>query len=74
MTFVEIMMKAGVSRGKSRIVEKESAGRSTHERGFHALRHAFVTMLTNYDVDEDLRKSSLVTRIPKFTLSTLTSK
>ena len=56
MTFVEIMTKAGVSRGKSRIVKKESAGRSTHERGFHALRHAFVTMLTNCDVDEDLRK------------------
>lgn len=56
MTFVEIMTRAGVSRGKSRIVKKESAGRSTHERGFHALRHAFVTMLTNCDVDEDLRK------------------
>ncbi|NQX01710.1 tyrosine-type recombinase/integrase [bacterium] len=56
MTFVDIMTKAGVSRGKARIVEKESAGRSTHERGFHALRHAFVTMLTNCDVDEDLRK------------------
>ena len=53
--FAAIMGTAKVSRGKARIVEKESAGRTTHERGFHSLRHTFVTMLTNSDVGEDLR-------------------
>jgi len=50
------METAGVSRGKARIVAKESAGRTTHERGYHSLRHSFVSMLTNCDVGEDLRK------------------
>ena len=53
--FVSIMDAAKVSRGKVRIVGKESAGRTTHERGFHSLRHTFVTMLTNSDVGEDVR-------------------
>lgn len=53
--FVEIMDTANVSRGKVRIADKESAGRTTHERGFHSLRHTFVSMLTNSDVGEDVR-------------------
>jgi len=55
MTFVGIMDVAGVSRGKARIVAKESAGRTTHERGFHSLRHTYVSALANADVGEDVR-------------------
>jgi integrase len=55
MTFVAIMETAGVSRGKARVVAKESAGRTTHERGFHSLRHSYVSALANADVGEDVR-------------------
>jgi integrase len=55
MSFVEIMETAGVSRGKARVIEKESAGRTTHERGFHSLRHTYVSALANADVGEDVR-------------------
>lgn len=55
MTFVKIMEAAGVSRGKARVSEKESAGRTTHERGFHSLRHTYVSALANADVGEDVR-------------------
>jgi integrase len=55
LTFVEIMETAGVSRGKARIVAKESAGRTTHEKGFHSLRHTYVSALANADVGEDVR-------------------
>ncbi len=55
MSFVDVMAEAGVSRGKARIVPKESAGRTTYEYSFHSLRHSFVSALTNADVSEDLR-------------------
>lgn len=55
MSFVAIMEAAGVSRGKARVVAKESAGRTTHERGFHSLRHSYVSALANAEVGEDVR-------------------
>jgi integrase len=55
MSFVAIMEAAGVSRGKARIVAKESAGRTTHERGFHSLRHSYVSALANAEVGQDVR-------------------
>jgi len=65
LSFVGIMDAAGVSRGESRIVPGPesgegnssalSAGRTTHARGFHSLRHSFATWLANEDVPEDLR-------------------
>lgn len=56
MSFVGIMEKANVSRGKARVAEKESAGRTTHERGFHSLRHTYVSALANAEVETDVRK------------------
>ena len=55
MSFVAIMEAAGGSRGKARVVDKESAGRTTHERGFHSLRHSYVSALANAEVGEDVR-------------------
>lgn len=53
--FVEIMEAANVSRGNARIVEEGNAGRTTHERGFHSLRHTYVSALANANVGEDIR-------------------
>lgn len=58
-SFVRIMAAAGVSRGKPSRVLKEGetagAGRITHERGFHSLRHTFTSWLRNAGVDEEDR-------------------
>ncbi len=55
MTFAAIMGIAEVSRGKATVIAKDSAGRTTHERGFHSLRHTYVSALANADVGEDVR-------------------
>jgi integrase len=58
-TFNEIMLAAGVDRGKpSRVIEegqKKGAGRITFERGFHSLRHTFTSWLRNAGVSEEDR-------------------
>lgn len=64
-TFTEIMMEAGVDRGKpSRVIteaadgeKKPSSGRVTYERGFHSLRHTFTSWLRNAGVSEEDRMS-----------------
>jgi integrase len=51
--FPRIMAAAGVSRGKAS--EKQGAGRVNHERGFHSLRHTFVSFLANSGISEETR-------------------
>lgn len=55
--FVKIMEAAGVDRGKrSRETKSEgSAGRTIYERGFHSLRHTFVSWLRTAGVSEEDR-------------------
>ena len=56
-TFTKIMDKAGVDRGKAsrELKEGETAGRVTHEKGFHSLRHTFTTWLRAAGVSEEDR-------------------
>ena len=58
-TFAEIMLAAGVDRGKpSRVIEEgqdKGAGRITWEKGFHSLRHTFTSWLRNAGVSEEDR-------------------
>lgn len=58
-TFVRIMEKAGVDRGKASRDRKDGeavgAGRVVYEKGFHSLRHQFATRLRDAGVSEEDR-------------------
>jgi len=49
--FLEIMKQAGVSAGKV----SEGTRRRQHERGFHSLRHTFISALAAADIPAELR-------------------
>lgn len=49
--FAEIMKQAGVSTGKV----SEGARRRQNERGFHSLRHTFISALAAADIPSELR-------------------
>jgi len=51
--FASIMKKANVL---PRAVEREGKGRTTYSKGFHSLRHTFVSGLANAGVAADLRQ------------------
>ena len=51
--FREIMKAAGVVE---RIVEREGKGRTGHSKGFHALRHSFISELANAGIAPDIRQ------------------
>ena len=51
MQFAEIMRKAGVGAGKV----SEGTRRKQNSKGFHSLRHSFVSALANADVPAELR-------------------
>jgi integrase len=53
--FVEIMEKAGVSRGKVKERIAGQAGRSSHSKSFHSLRHTFNSAMLNKGVAQELR-------------------
>lgn len=53
--FIDIMMSAGVSRGKTREHVKGSVGRSSHARSFHSLRHTFNSSMFNGGVTQETR-------------------
>lgn len=61
--FVRIMSAAGVSRGKTSGDSKDGksvgAGRVTHERGFHSLRHSLATRMRAAGVPEENRMAIL---------------
>jgi integrase len=49
--FAEIMQDAGVSQGKT----SQGTRRRQNERGFHSLRHTFISALASADVSSELR-------------------
>ncbi len=51
MQFAAIMRDAGVSQGKT----TQGTRRQQNERGFHSLRHTFVSALASADVSSELR-------------------
>jgi integrase len=51
--FRKIMETAGVT---GRIVERTGKGRTGHSKGFHSLRHSFVSGLANAGVSSDIRQ------------------
>jgi integrase len=53
MQFREIIDKAGI---KGRVIEREGAGRTGYSKGFHSLRHTFISDLANAGVAPDLRQ------------------
>lgn len=53
--FVEIMEKAGVSRGKVKLRIEGEAGRSSHSKSFHSLRHTFNSAMLNKGVAQEIR-------------------
>ena len=54
--FTQIMDAAGVDPMIMRTRKKGEAGRQVSARGFHSLRHSFVSALANLDVNPELRK------------------
>lgn len=60
-TFVDIMDKSAVGRGKAIQAKKgsqgDSRGRVRHERSFHSLRSSFVSSLANSGVSKEIRKT-----------------
>ena len=53
MQFRKIVEKAKIS---GRVIEREGKGRTGYSKGFHSLRHTFVSMLANAGVAQDLRQ------------------
>jgi integrase len=51
--FRAVMDTAGIT---SRVIKRKGAGRTGHSKGFHALRHSFVSDLANAGVAPDLRQ------------------
>jgi integrase len=51
--FRKIMETAGVT---GRVVERTGKGRTGHSKGFHSLRHSFVSGLANAGVSPDIRQ------------------
>jgi len=51
MQFAKVMRDAGVSQGKT----TQGTRRQQNERGFHSLRHTFVSALASADVSPELR-------------------
>lgn len=51
--FRAIMEKAGI---KGKVIERTGVGRTGHSKGFHSLRHTFVSDLANAGVAPDLRQ------------------
>lgn len=51
--FRKLMKAAGVVE---RVVEREGKGRTGHSKGFHALRHSFISSLANAGVPQDVRQ------------------
>ena len=51
--FRRIMIAAGV---EGRVVEREGKGRTGHSKGFHALRHTFISNLANAGVPPEIRQ------------------
>jgi integrase len=51
--FRRIMEKAKIT---CKVVTREGAGRKTFSKGFHSLRHSFVTRLANLGVSEEIRQ------------------
>ena len=47
------MKKAGII---SRTVERKGEGRTTFSKGFHSLRHTFITGLANAGIPADIRQ------------------
>ncbi len=54
--FTQIMTKAGVDPMIKRTREEGQAGRSVSARGFHSLRHTFISALANSGVSPELRQ------------------
>lgn len=53
MQFREIVDKAAI---KGRVIEREGVGRTGYSKGFHSLRHTFISDLANAGVAPDLRQ------------------
>lgn len=53
LTFGSIMKSAGIVQ---RVVTREGKGRTTYSKGFHSLRHTFVSLLANAGVNPDVRQ------------------
>jgi integrase len=51
--FRGIMDRAGIT---GRVIKRKGAGRTGHSKGFHSLRHTFVSELANAGVAPDLRQ------------------
>jgi integrase len=51
--FRKIVDKAGIT---GRVIERKGKGRTGHSKGFHSLRHSFVSDLANAGVAPDLRQ------------------
>ena len=51
--FRKLMQQAGVIE---RVVEREGKGRTGYSKGFHALRHSFISSLANAGVPQDVRQ------------------
>ena len=51
--FRKIMETAGIA---GRVVERSGKGRTGHSKGFHSLRHSFVSGLANAGVSPDIRQ------------------
>jgi len=53
MQFRDIVDKAGVT---GRVIKRKGAGRTGYSKGFHSLRHTFVSALANANVAPDVRQ------------------
>jgi integrase len=49
------MASAGVDRGQSKKPAEGKAGRTSHARSFHSLRHTFNSMMLNKGVAQEIR-------------------
>jgi len=54
--FTQLMEKAKVDPGVKRTREAGQAGRKVSSKGFHSLRHSFVSALANTGVNQELRQ------------------
>lgn len=54
--FTQLMEKAGVDPGVKRTRSEGEAGRKVSAKGFHSLRHTFVSALANTGVSQELRQ------------------
>jgi integrase len=51
--FRKIIETAGIT---GRVIERTGKGRTGHSKGFHSLRHSFISALANAGVSPDIRQ------------------